>query len=73
MGRFAALTVSALFFAPAFAAEPAAQKGPPPDFQCRPSSWSPPWNHQHCKEREGMWVNGKCLNARWVIVECKMP
>ena len=73
MGRLAALTViGTLLFAPAFAAEPT-QKGPPPDFQCRPSSWSPPWSHQHCKEHEGMWVNSKCINARWVIVECKMP
>ena len=74
MERFAAATLILLSVSPALAAEPPKKAlEPSTDFQCRPANWAPPWNRQHCKEHEGMWVNGKCTNARWVIVECRMP
>jgi len=41
--------------------------------ECRTADWYPPWNREHCKDHEGMWVNGKCVNPRWMIIECKIP
>jgi len=47
-------------------------EGPPPNVECRTSTWSPPWNRKHCKDHEGMWVNGKCENPEWVLLECRV-